>query len=185
MFKTLKMKIKYIILGLAVITALGISSCGDAEKKSENESTSEVVIDTEEDMEEVQAEFENDSVAKVYEGYLELKDALVQTDASAAAEAASNLQSKLNAMGSEVATIAEAIATSDDVNIQREKFSELTAAMDSLLKNAISGGKIFKQYCPMAFEGKGDYWYSSSEKIRNPYYGDKMLKCGRVEGTIQ
>ncbi|MFV8281154.1 hypothetical protein ACNKXS_06395, partial [Christiangramia marina] len=74
------MKIKYIILGLAVITGLGISSCGDAEKKSENGSTSEVIMDTEEDMEEVQAEFENDSVAKVYEGYLELKDALVQTD---------------------------------------------------------------------------------------------------------
>ncbi|MFV8281155.1 hypothetical protein ACNKXS_06400, partial [Christiangramia marina] len=97
----------------------------------------------------------------------------------------SNLQSKLNAMGSEVATIAEAIATSDDVNIQREKFSELTAVMDSVLKNAISGGKIFKHYCPMAFEGKGDYWYSSSEQIRNPYYGDIMLKCGRVEETIQ
>ena len=37
----------------------------------------------------------------------------------------------------------------------------------------------------MAFEGKGDYWYSTSEEIRNPYFGDKMLKCGRVDETIE
>jgi len=43
---------------------------------------------------------------------------------------------------------------------------------------------VYKQYCPMAFDGKGAFWLSSSEEIRNPYYGDKMLKCGRVEETI-
>jgi hypothetical protein len=56
--------------------------------------------------------------------------------------------------------------------------------MESVLEGAISTGEIYKQFCPMAFEGKGDYWYSTSSEIRNPYFGDKMLKCGRVEKVI-
>jgi len=53
-----------------------------------------------------------------------------------------------------------------------------------MLKGAVKSGEVYKQYCPMAFDGKGAFWLSSSEEIRNPYYGDKMLKCGRVEETI-
>ena len=49
----------------------------------------------------------------------------------------------------------------------------------------ITSGEVYKQYCPMAFEGKGGYWLSNSKEVRNPYYGDKMLKCGSVQETIQ
>ena len=44
---------------------------------------------------------------------------------------------------------------------------------------------MYKQFCPMAFEGKGGYWVSTSEDIKNPYYGDKMLTCGKVVEVIQ
>jgi hypothetical protein len=57
--------------------------------------------------------------------------------------------------------------------------------MEPVLRNALASGEIYKQYCPMAFEGKGDYWYSNSKDIFNPYYGNKMLKCGRVQETIK
>ncbi|GAA4645869.1 DUF3347 domain-containing protein [Pontixanthobacter gangjinensis] len=131
------------------------------------------------------AEFKNDGVKQVFNQYLEVKDALVQTDAEAASEAAKELQVSLEENNPEIAKIAGNIAGENDVNKQREAFSELTAAMDPVLKQAISSGKIYKQFCPMAFEGKGDYWYSNSDQIRNPYFGDRMLKCGRVEETIQ
>jgi hypothetical protein len=37
----------------------------------------------------------------------------------------------------------------------------------------------------MAFNNKGAYWISSSKDILNPYFGDKMLKCGRVDSEVK
>ena len=129
------------------------------------------------------AKFKDEKTQQVFKNYLALKDALVKTDAEAAKTAAIDLNSVIEEEN-EISVIASKIAGTTDINKQRELFSELTAAMEPVLKDAISSGKIYKQFCPMAFEGKGDYWYSNSEEIRNPYYGDKMLKCGRVEETI-
>ncbi|MGA8854029.1 MAG: DUF3347 domain-containing protein [Christiangramia sp.] len=130
------------------------------------------------------AEFKNEESKKVYESYLEVKNALVATDAEAAKKAAASLESAVGEQ-EDIAGIAQRLTNTDDINQQREIFSELTAAMEPVLKGAISSGKIYKQFCPMAFEGKGDFWYSNSEEIRNPYFGDKMLKCGRVDETIK
>ena len=128
------------------------------------------------------AAFNDEQIAMAYEGYLDLKDALVNTDAKAAATASKKLENSSNA---KVASLAAEISNNEDINMQREKFSELTAEMEPMLNDALDSGKIYKQFCPMAFEGKGDYWFSDSEQIRNPYFGDKMLKCGRVEKTIE
>lgn len=37
----------------------------------------------------------------------------------------------------------------------------------------------------MVFNNKGGYWLSTEEEILNPYYGDKMLHCGKVTETIK
>jgi len=111
---------------------------------------------------------------------------LVRTDATLAQDRAKSMLADLeNAdANATVATAVRNISTSNDVNQQREAFSNLTKAMETELEGALASGEIYKQYCPMAFEGKGDSWFSNSKEIRNPYYGDKMLKCGRVEATI-
>ncbi|MCH4824523.1 DUF3347 domain-containing protein [Gramella lutea] len=174
-----------------VAGSLLVTSCGDSNKKEDNSSeemqemTQEQEAPDEASKKMAKAEFSSDNVTQAYEEYLAVKDALVQTDAEAAAEAAKNLQVKTADSNRKIAEIAGKLASESDVNVQRETFSELTAAMDPVLKEAISSGKIYKQFCPMAFEGKGDYWYASSEEIRNPYFGDKMLKCGRVDETIE
>ena len=134
--------------------------------------------------EELQAEFKDEKTAKTSNLYIEIKDAFVNTDADSAGEKAAEL-AEVASDNEEIAAIATTIAETDDVNKQREAFSKLTVAMEPVLVDALESGAIFKQYCPMAFEGKGDYWYSNSKDIFNPYYGDKMLKCGRVEATIQ
>jgi hypothetical protein len=51
-------------------------------------------------------------------------------------------------------------------------------------KTKLGTGVIYKQFCPMAFDNKGAYWLSSNEEIMNPYFGDKMLHCGKVEETV-
>ena len=188
----MKMKVRSLINMSLVAGSLILVSCGDTKKEKED-----VVSEESHDMhdltndehsavatEENKMEFSNDTVSQAFVNYLAVKDAFVKTDAKAAASASKDLQMSLENSNPEVAAIAGKIAASEDVNVQRELFSELTAAMGPILKEAITSGKIYKQFCPMAFEGKGDYWYSNSSEIRNPYYGDMMLKCGRVEDTI-
>lgn len=176
-----------------VAGSLVLYSCGD-NKKEQDQTVTEEKHEMNESSEEMKseemaqtstAEFNNEKVHKAFQQYISVKDALVQTDAEATSNAAAELQITLQEENSEIAEIAGRLSAEKNVNVQREIFSELTAAMDPVLKGAISSGKIYKQFCPMAFEGKGDYWYATSEEIRNPYFGDKMLKCGRVDETIQ
>ena len=44
---------------------------------------------------------------------------------------------------------------------------------------------VYIEFCPMANDNKGGYWLSTEEKIQNPYFGKKMLKCGEVKATIK
>lgn len=134
--------------------------------------------------EELEAEFKDENTAEIYNLYVEVKDAFVNTDAEKASDKAGELAKKAGE-NEDIASIARSISETEDVNKQREEFSKLTLAMEPVLTNALASGEIYKQYCPMAFEGKGDFWFSNSKDIFNPYYGDKMLKCGRVEATIQ
>ncbi|WP_420601742.1 hypothetical protein [Flagellimonas sp.] len=50
----------------------------------------------------------------------------------------------------------------------------ITSNLDSL------GNTFYVQQCPMANNNKGAVWLSTENEIRNPYYGDAMLKCGSV-----
>jgi len=36
----------------------------------------------------------------------------------------------------------------------------------------------------MAFGNEGADWLSKEEAIQNPYFGDKMMKCGVVKAII-
>ena len=44
--------------------------------------------------------------------------------------------------------------------------------------------ELYAAFCPMAFDSKGAYWIAESEEIRNPYFGAKMPKYGRVEEEL-
>ncbi|MFV8225025.1 DUF3347 domain-containing protein [Christiangramia aquimixticola] len=187
----MKKQVRKLVSLSLVAGSLIMVSCGDSKKENaEAEAVSHTEMEHEmhEEKEEVatavDAEFSDAKVKQAFTQYISLKDALVGTDAAAAKEAAKQLEGTLSENNAEISKIAGNIATTEDVNKQREMFSKLTAKLEPVFKGAISSGKIYKQFCPMAFEGKGDSWYSTSEEIRNPYFGDKMLKCGRVEETI-
>lgn len=77
------------------------------------------------------------------------------------------------------------IGSKSDLEGQREVFVSLSQNMIQIGQQ-ISGldGKLYVQHCPMANNDKGANWLSLEEEIRNPYYGDAMLTCGSVVGTI-
>lgn len=113
--------------------------------------------------------------------YIKLKDALVQSDASLAKSTASSLRSALEAENMvSLMSAADEIAASENLAAQRTAFKTVTDGLIAALKANSESEGIFVQYCPMAFDNTGASWLSMSNEIRNPYFGDMMLKCGRV-----
>lgn len=170
---------------LVVMAILTLTSCGDEKKKQAVETDATTAVEAEKDnaMDLTDATFSNEMAGNVYQNYLMLRTALVNSDASDVQKAAGNLVSDL-AEDEAMRTIAQQLTETDDLEQQRQLFSNFTAKVEPLFKDNITEGAIYKQFCPMAFNGDGGYWLSNVEQIRNPYYGDKMLKCGKVTETI-
>ncbi len=135
------------------------------------------------------------TTASALTAYYSVKDALVATDAAKAKTGATSLVAALGKV--DVAKLSDndkkALATakikaatiskSTDVDAQREAFESLSTSMITLAKST-KPAKTYVQFCPMAAEGKGASWLSDKREVRNPYYGDKMLKCGSVKEEI-
>ncbi|GAB5551758.1 MAG: hypothetical protein Sapg2KO_13490 [Saprospiraceae bacterium] len=137
----------------------------------------------------------------VLETYLLLKESFVSTDSIEAARRASEFQSALKNvpqnllkgeaqdywMEQEAALVAHAekITELAEVADQRLEFGFLSQVMIRILKVfGVAENTYYIQYCPMAFDNEGADWISAQKEIRNPYFGDLMLKCGTVEGII-
>ena len=130
--------------------------------------------------------------------YLDLKDALVasnseQTQAMAQKGARIALDisgMQMDDMGrSHMSQLAEQLAemaSKSTLEDQRGIFIQLSQNMIQIGQQ-MQGleTKIYVQHCPMANNDKGANWLSLEQEIRNPYYGDAMLTCGSVVGTIE
>ena len=130
--------------------------------------------------------------------YLQLKDALVTSDAnevSAFAKATSaalksvainNLGSMEQAHLKKSIEMLDAISGNDNLENQRSHFVILNENMVPIAMS-INGtdAPLYVQKCPMANNNKGAVWLSAEKDIRNPYYGDAMLKCGSVIEEIE
>ena len=78
------------------------------------------------------------------------------------------------------------VAATSNIEEQRNAFARLSNEMLTLVKNGkLSMGNIYMDYCPMANNNEGAYWLSNEKQIKNPYFGDAMMKCGSVKETIQ
>ncbi len=122
--------------------------------------------------------------------YYGLKEALIISNADAAATRAGEFAKALNSLDKDIVkedsrnallSDAGAISKTNNLTIQREKFAALSANMYALAKTTkLSPEPVYLQYCPM----KKASWLSSSKAIKNPYYGSAMLTCGSVKETL-
>lgn len=79
----------------------------------------------------------------------------------------------------------EKISQLQDIEAQRKQFDFLSQVLIKTIKSyGIANEVLYIQHCPMAFNNTGAEWLSGEEGIRNPYFGDKMLRCGLVQETI-
>ena len=122
--------------------------------------------------------------------YYNLKDALVASNANAAATSAEEFIQAINASDKEIVkedtrkallNDAGVIFKTKDLQIQRESFATLSANMFAFAKTVkLSIEPIYQQYCPM----KKASWLSNNKAIKNPYYGSAMLTCGSVKESL-
>ncbi len=195
------MKIKNPMLLLAILAFLFVQ-CGGPKQETEDHEEPEHASGSEAAAPAAGPQFEVDQtfreqLSRTLQGYLKVKDAFVASDAAAVKAEAAGLKAILKSMDAKMLTgpalndwsnyannldmaLAE-ITGSDDIEVQRTAFSQLS---DNLYKSikayGLGGVTAYYEFCPMAFNDQGAYWLSDSKEIRNPYFGDKMLKCGRV-----
>ncbi len=129
-------------------------------------------------------EFADPIIDKVFQNYLHLRTALVNSDAGEASKVAAAMTTSLEDERPELNALAQRIADSQDIDQQREVFAALSTAIEPLFTEGIKGGTFYKMHCPMARDGAGADWFSEVKEVRNPFYGEKMLTCGSVTREI-
>lgn len=140
---------------------------------------------------------QNTAVDKLTTSYIGVKNALVGSNATLAKTRSTELLAALSAPVKGLQPAQQKLLTTyldklkfDSRHIsettlidhQREHFASLSKNMYSLLSGLkLNSTTVYQQYCPM----KKAAWLSESEDIRNPYYGDVMLECGKVTATLK
>jgi len=139
-------------------------------------------------------------LTQLTEEYFKVKNSLVNDDAAATQKSAAAIQSSLSkvdmnlvkgpahdrwmSIRGAVEKAAGMMAKETDIAKQRTHFAPLSQSFLELTETfGLTKDKVYKEFCPMAFDNKGAYWLSESEQIRNPYFGKAMLTCGEVKAT--
>ena len=188
------MKTTLLTLGLAAL----ITSCGSTkteEKPPENAAETAVKVEKIANKEEQKG----NALTPVLDSYLAVKDALVNDNQEEAAKAGGTLATSLEDLDvsqfdadrqAELKEIVEVAKnhgehiSESEIAHQREHFEALSSDMKDLAAIIGTDRTLYHQYCPMYNGNKGGMWLSAKEEIRNPLFGAKMLKCGKVEDVI-
>jgi len=146
-------------------------------------------------------EFQN-QLSQVVHAAGMLSDAFVSEDAAKIDAAVNEVRNKLNEADMNLLKgedhmnwmqyqrsmieLVNKISDSSELSEQKESFAAFNENL-YLSVNAfgIQGEPAYYQFCPMAFNNKGAYWFSNMKKINNPYFGEKMLTCGQTREVFE
>jgi len=164
---------------LAAALSVALLGCGQQQENSSSQETGNAVAETPKTSEDAMA------FNAIIDAYIELKDALIASDAEQAKAAASQLEKSISSTNPTIKKIALNISEAEELEAQRKAFFELSQNMTTYIAdNKPEKAELYQQYCPMAFGNTGAYWISNSKEVLNPYFGDKMLRCGKVEKQL-
>ncbi|MCM4153520.1 DUF3347 domain-containing protein [Arenibacter sp. N53] len=187
-----------ITLTIAAILIISLSSCKDENKKESTAPISNEINQEAATSQDITKNIAKDEKAiAVVNGYLSLKEALVADDTDSAASTSKKLlaildnfdtstysdteQVELQDIIEEAMEHADQIAESP-IELQREHFKVLSKDVTEMVAITGANTKLYEQFCPMY--DKGTAWLSASKEIKNPYYGSKMLSCGKVQKEL-
>ena len=138
----------------------------------------------------------------VYDKYISLKNAFVQSDEKKVKQYSHDVQQALikvdmkllkgeamtqwMSQSAKLNSQVDLIASSDDLEVQRKTFSAFNDEFYKTIKTfGLMAKTVYYQFCPMYNNGNGAFWLSETTDIRNPYYGDAMLTCGETKETLK
>ena len=168
---------------LAILILTAFIGCKENQSVEVN-TPSEVKQEAEETADVADQHFIDGMTGAIWHHYLTMKMALTESDADQVQQSAGNISEIFTEERAELKAISQSISETDDLEDQRKLFAQFTEEIGPMFEDALSGGTIYKKFCPMAFNNKGAYWYSDVEEISNPFFGEKMSDCGSIEKTI-
>jgi hypothetical protein len=181
------------ILFTLTFISITLTACGPSDQEQAQQEQRQQQMQMQ--LVETTAEF-NAQMASVLNRYFDLKDALVESDAVAAKGYAESLKTEAEEVVPEglnretsalwvsfrevIVKSSNELADQEDVDDQRYHFEYISESMIQLVDTFRPVGyDIYQQSCPMVRGGTAD-WLSREEGIRNPYHGDRMMRCGEV-----
>ncbi|MEO9964765.1 MAG: DUF3347 domain-containing protein [Reichenbachiella sp.] len=172
---------------LALILILGSCNNLPSAQKQEAETKTDQTKQVSDSTPNEALKFKSKGIQTIYNAYEKLRDALVATDYETAKKFATDLSEALkkDEENMQQASMVEGIISAGEIEAARVAFSALNDSMESIFEGSLESGEINKCYCPMALDNTGASWFSTSKEIKNPYFGDKMLKCGTIKKTIK
>jgi Cu(I)/Ag(I) efflux system membrane fusion protein len=137
-----------------------------------------------------------------YNVYLSMKDAFVESDPEKVRITSMKVSEELGkidmtlvdgdmhltwmGLSNNMNSLIKGINSENEIEAQRKLFTSLNNFMYTAVKSfGLSGTTAYWEFCPMANDNKGAYWFSNSQEIRNPYFGDMMLTCGEVKEVVK
>lgn len=191
------------IIYISAIILFSISACTDPKNHTNTEK-----ISTSEDLKVVQEKIKEESktifpIKETLSGYLQLKNALTNDngkDAATAGDFIVAVLAKIDTNGLNKDQMKAYMGIADDlkenaehiganagkIDHQREHFELLSKDITDLIKTFGNGGQtLYKDFCPMANDGKGAMWISEMKEIKNPYLGKSMPTCGIMKEEMK
>lgn len=143
-----------------------------------------------------------DQLTKVYQAYLPMKNAFVESNPDKVVQIAEKVNTALKNVNMELlegevhkvwmnqlAKLKENLdkmIQSHEIGAQRVAFAAFNLTFYQSVKDfGLDRVTTYYQYCPMAIGQKGAYWFSEIKEIKNPYFGDAMLQCGETSETLE
>lgn len=207
-----KLKLVLGVVAIAFVT-LTVVSCKDAKTEKNNSTDHHTEMDENEDHSKMNHDNSdghhdvdkkemsmtgNGTSQAVLKDYFSLKDALVADDNAKAKKLGSTLAKTLGSLDissnysdSQKADLKDIVEdavehaehiSESDIAHQREHFKILSKDMTDMVAITGTENTLYQQFCPM-YDG-GSAWLSMSDDIKNPYYGSRMLTCGKVQKEI-
>lgn len=194
--KKVSLKLSSILLagGLLLLTSCGEDSSTTEVRTSENtKQEASSTLDEESS--------KKDELSSILNSYFNLSENLANDSAIDAAKSSEDLRIALtsfqvsNLTEGDEKTVEEILESSiehaehitdnaGDIYHQREHLVLLSQDIKDLVEIVGSNQKLYEAFCPMANNDKGAIWITNKNVVENPYMGQSMPKCGKINGEI-
>ncbi len=187
----MKKSIMIIALALVSLSVYAQHENHDMQKKDNNQEIATYETDT---------KFQ-DQLAALYESSLALTEAFVSSDPAVVTKKAEIVELALKKIDmtllkgkahmdwmkyrKEIMSSIAIFKSEEKITDQRIAYADFSNSLYRSVKAfGMNGKEAYYQHCPMALNNTGAYWLSDKAEIRNPYFGNAMMKCGSTKEKI-